>query len=135
MPRSDRFRFGAAQSEGESERNRSGPKRLSLGLSRSRPRSPAFKVDAEWLADTGMKGCSTTHAEHFLLFPPFFCFPFLFQGKPNNDTRESDDERKNQNQSFAPAYRGPKANPSAPLRGTLHLTSPERRQSFRVCRR
>ena len=31
---------------------------------------------------------------------------FCLGGKPNNDTRESDGERTNQNQSFAPAYRG-----------------------------
>ena len=32
-------------------------------------------------------------------------FLFVCRGKPNNDTRESDDELKFQNQSFAPAYR------------------------------
>ena len=37
-----------------------------------------------------------------------YVYVYVFRGKPNNDTRESDDDRKIQNQSFAPANRGPK---------------------------
>ena len=60
------------------------------------------------------------------VFSVLFLF-IVFRGKPNNDTRESDDEHKIQNQSFAPAYRGPegqlqhttKRHPAPHLRGKL----------------
>ena len=36
----------------------------------------------------------------------------LVRGKPTTTHEESDDDRRIQSQSFAPAYRGPQANPS-----------------------
>ena len=58
---------------------------------------------------------------------------FFPRGKPNRDTRESDDDRKIQNQSFAPANRGPKGQlqhttkryPAPHLRDKLRTWGPD----------
>ena len=58
----------------------------------------------------GCVHCSRTElrGSKTIRYRPSLFLLLFFRGKPNNDTPESDDERKIQNQSFAPAYRGPK---------------------------
>ena len=54
-------------------------------------------------------GESETDGHFFCLFVLFFSC--LFPGGHHNDTRESEDDRKIQSQSFAPANRGPRGQP------------------------
>ena len=46
-------------------------------------------------------------------------FLFFVRGKPNSDTRESDDDRKIQNQSFAPANSARARRPAPPVTTTI----------------